>query len=91
MVEKMKCKVMYQYPTCDMHFVHRKNELISGISFGILYIFKRYFFLQMFFFNKNKKTRFFTIIAFKVFQSICEFVSGNMDRIMIRSISKLQR
>ena len=27
MVEKkINCMVMYQYPTCDMHFVHRKNE-----------------------------------------------------------------
>ena len=23
-VEKIKCMVMYQYPTCDVHFVHRK-------------------------------------------------------------------
>ena len=24
-LKKMKCMVMYQYPTCDMHFVHRKR------------------------------------------------------------------
>ena len=23
--KKMKCMVMYQYPTCDMHFVQRKR------------------------------------------------------------------
>ena len=23
--KKMKCMVMYQYPTCDMYFVHRKG------------------------------------------------------------------
>ena len=24
---QMKCMVMYQYPTCDMHFVHRKRRV----------------------------------------------------------------
>ena len=24
-LKKMKCMVMYQYSTCDMHFVHRKR------------------------------------------------------------------
>ena len=33
----MKCMVVYQYPTCDMHFVHCKDELISEIPSGILY------------------------------------------------------
>ena len=47
----MKCTVMYQYPTCDMHFVIVKDELISEISFGILYIFKRYNVFQKFSFN----------------------------------------
>ena len=47
----MKYMVMCQYPTCDMHFVHRKDELLSEIYFGILLICKRYNILQMFFFN----------------------------------------
>ena len=47
----MKCMVMYQYATCDTHFVHRINELISEISFEILYIFKRLDVLQMSLFN----------------------------------------
>ena len=42
---------MYQYPTYDMHFVHRKNDSISEVSFGNLYIFERKHVLQMFFFN----------------------------------------
>ena len=80
--------------------------MISEISFGILYVFKRYNVLQMFFFNlvehkvrlfTNKKD-FFNIIAFKVFQAISKFVRGNMepcrwkvDRIMLRGISKQQK
>ena len=51
--KKMKCMVLYQYPTCHMHFVHSKRcvcVLISVISFGILYIFKRKNVLKMFFF-----------------------------------------
>ena len=35
--KKIKCMMMYQYPICDMHFVI-KDELISEISFEILYI-----------------------------------------------------
>ena len=62
----------------------------------------------MFFFNLVKRKDrsftnkqdffFFYIIAFKVFQTISEFVRGNMgpcrwkfDRIMLRSISKQQK
>ena len=37
--KKMKCMVMYQYATCISCIV--KDELISEISFGILYIFKQ--------------------------------------------------
>ena len=45
-LKKIKC--MVQYPVYDMH---HKNELISEVSFGNLYIFKRSHVLQMFFFN----------------------------------------
>ena len=37
--EKKKCMVMYQYTTCISCII--KDELISEISFGILYIFKQ--------------------------------------------------
>ena len=73
---KIKCMVMYLYPTCDMHFVYRKDELISEISFGVLYIFKRLNVLQIFFlYLIERKVRFitikqyfFNIIAFKFFR-----------------------
>ena len=38
-LKKMKSMVMCQYPTCIWCII--KDELISEISFGILYIFKR--------------------------------------------------
>ena len=61
MVEKkMKCMVMYQYATCILCIV--KDEVISEISFGIHYIFKRKHVSQnLFFFNLVKlKVRLFT-------------------------------
>ena len=43
---------MYQYPTCDMHFVHRKRWVDFWDVFrNFLFIFKRWNVLQMFFFN----------------------------------------
>ena len=47
----MKCMVMYQYTTCDMHFMRLTDELIYEISTEILCMFKRYNVLQMVFFN----------------------------------------
>ena len=52
---------MNQYPASDMHFVHRKDELISELSSGMLYILKRLIVFQSFFFNLvDCKVRFFT-------------------------------
>ena len=76
----MKYMVMYQYPTCDMHFVQRKDVLISEISFGILYIFKRPNVLQMFLFNLieskvrllTNKQEFLTFLHLRSFRQFSE-------------------
>ena len=97
----IKCMVMNQYSTCNMHFVHRKRWVDVWDFFRNSLHFKRTILLQ---FSRassplvHKQSSIFIIIAFKVFQAISEFLRGNMepcrwtfDQIMLHSISKQRK
>ena len=82
-LKKMKCMVMYQYPTCDMHFVQRKRCVEYWAFFRNSLHFKRQHILQMFFFNLvehkvslfTNKQEFLTLFhlrSFRQFQNLSE-------------------
>ena len=101
---KMKWMVMYQYPTCDMHCVHRKRCVDFWDFFRNSLHVKRKNVLQMFSFNSvARKVRLFTNTqefltllherSFRQFQNLSDLgpCRWKFDRIMLRSISKQRK
>ena len=100
-MKNMKCMVMYmyQYPTCISCIVN--DELISEISFGILYIFlsdkmfyKCSFLIYIYISRKfrmfTNKQYFLTLLHLKFFMQSQNLSEETMERIMLRSISEQQ-